>query len=176
MNTKQNPIRALTHSALCLALCLALPFLTGQIPEVGGMLCPMHFPVLLCGFLCGPWWGVAVGLTAPVLRHILFHMPPLVTAMGMSVELAVYGAVTGLLYRRLPKTRPSLYIALLAAMVLGRLAWGGTMVGLYGLSGTPFGWELFLSGAFFNAIPGILLQLILVPLLVLALRKAKVME
>lgn len=57
MKPRMNPIRALTYSALCLALCLVLPFLTGQIPQIGGMLCPMHFPVLLCGFLCGPWWG-----------------------------------------------------------------------------------------------------------------------
>ena len=175
MKPRMNPIRALTYSALCLALCLVLPFLTGQIPQIGGMLCPMHFPVLLCGFLCGPWWGAAVGLLAPLLRHILFHMPPLVTALGMTAELAAYGAVVGILYRRLPRKNSSIYIALLTAMALGRLVWGCTMVVLYGLSATPFGWEVFLSGAVLNAIPGILLQLILIPALVVGLRKAKVM-
>ena len=169
-------IRRLTYSALCLALCLVLPFLTGQIPQIGGMLCPMHFPVLLCGFLCGPWWGAAVGAVAPLLRHILFHMPPLVTALGMTAELAAYGAVVGLLYRRLPRKNSSIYISLLTAMVLGRLVWGCAMVVLYGLSATPFGWELFLSGALLNAIPGIILQLVLIPALMLALNKAGVLH
>ena len=176
MKPRMHPIRALTYSALCLALCLVLPYLTGQIPQIGGMLCPMHFPVLLCGFLCGPWWGAAVGLLAPQLRHILFHMPPQVTALGMTAELAAYGAVVGILYRRQPRKSSSIYIALLTAMALGRLVWGCTMEVLYGLSATPFGWEVFLSGAVLNAIPGILLQILLVPILVMALRRAKVME
>ena len=103
-------------------------------------------------------------------------MPPLVTALGMTAELAAYGAVVGILYRRLPRKNSSIYIALLTAMALGRLVWGCTMVVLYGLSSTPFGWELFLSGAVLNAIPGILLQILLVPILVMALRRAKVME
>ena len=173
---KIHPIRALTYSALCLALCLVLPFLTGQIPEIGSMLCPMHLPVLLCGFLCGPWWGAAVGLVAPLLSHILFHMPPLVTAMGMTGELAAYGAVVGILYRRLPKKNISIYISLLTAMTLGRILWGCAMVLIYGVSGTPFGWEMFLSGAVLNAIPGIVLQIVLVPILVMALKRAKVMD
>lgn len=171
-----NPVRRLTYSAMCLALCLVLPFFTGQIPEIGGMLCPMHIPVLLCGFLCGPWWGAAVGAIAPLLRHILFHMPPLVTAMGMTFELAAYGLVSGLLYRRLPKKNSSIYAALLIAMVLGRLIWGCAMVVIYGVAGTEFGWQMFLSGALLNVIPGIVLQLILIPLLVMALRRARVIE
>ena len=175
MKTPPTPIRRLTFAAMSLALCLVLPFFTGQIPEIGSMLCPMHIPVLLCGFLCGPWWGAAVGALAPLLRHIFFHMPPLVTALGMTAELVVYGAVTGILHRRLPSKTSSIYLSLLTAMVLGRLVWGAAMTVLYGLSGTPFGWTLFLSGAVLNAIPGILLQLILIPALVVGLRKAKVM-
>lgn len=171
---KLHPIRSLTYASLCLALCLVLPFLTGQIPEIGGMLCPMHFPVLLCGFLCGPWWGAAVGVTAPLLRHFLFHMPPLVTAIGMTFELATYGLVAGLLYRRLPRKPVSLYAALLCAMVAGRAVWGCAMVVITGVSGTEFGWQLFLSGALLNAIPGIAAQLVLIPVLVMALQRAKV--
>ena len=176
MKTRTNPIRTLTYAALCLALCLVLPFLTGQIPEIGSMLCPMHLPVLLCGFLCGPWWGAAVGAVAPLLRHFLFHMPPLVTAMGMTAELAAYGLIVGLLYRRLPKKHVSIYIALLSAMAAGRLLWGGVMAVISGVSGTDFGWELFLSGAVLNAIPGIVLQIVLVPVLVMALKKANIMD
>ena len=169
-------IRNLTYSSLCLALCLVLPFLTGQIPEIGSMLCPMHFPVLLCGFLCGGPWGAAVGIVAPLLRHILFHMPPLITALGMTFELGTYGLVSALLYRRLPKTPAGLYASLLGAMASGRIIWGCAMTVISGVSGTLFGWEAFLAGALLNAIPGIALQLLLIPPLVLALKRAKIMN
>ena len=59
-------IRRLTYSAICLALCLVLPFLTGQIPQIGKMLCPMHIPVLLCGFICGWPYGLVCGLHMPM--------------------------------------------------------------------------------------------------------------
>ena len=98
-------LRHLTCAAMCLALCLYLPFLTGQIPQIGRALSPMHIPVLLAGFLCGPWWAMVVGLVAPMLRHSLFLMPPLVTAIAMSFELAAYGLFSGLLYQLLPKKR-----------------------------------------------------------------------
>ena len=71
-----NRLRRLVYSALFLALALLLPFLTGQIPQIGSALNPMHIPVLLCGFVCGWPWGLAVGLIAPLLRHLLFGMPP----------------------------------------------------------------------------------------------------
>jgi riboflavin transporter FmnP len=169
-------IRNLTNSSLCLALCLVLPFLTGQIPEIGGMLCPMHFPVLLCGFLCGGPWGAAVGMVAPLLRHVLFHMPPLITALGMTFELGTYGLVSALLYRRLPKTASGLYVSLLGAMISGRIVWGCAMTVICGIAETTFGWEMFLSGALLSAIPGILLQLVLLPILVIALKRAKIMD
>lgn len=176
MKTRTFPIRDLTCAAMCLALCMVLPFLTGQIPQIGSALCPMHLPVLLSGFLCGPWWALAVGATAPLLRHFWLHMPPLVTAIGMTAELATYGLVSGLLYRRLPKKRSSIYTALLAAMVAGRLVWGCAMVVILGVTGSAFTWSAFLSGALLNAIPGILLQVILIPLLVMALRRAGILK
>ena len=99
-------IHKLAVSAMMLALALVLPFLTGQIPQVGKMLCPMHFPVLLCGFFCGPWLGAAVGFCAPLLRSFIFGVPHLVPdAVAMCFELAVYGAMAGLLYSRLPRRR-----------------------------------------------------------------------
>jgi len=166
-------LRNLTFSAVCLTLCLALPFLTGQIPEVGNMLCPMHIPVLLAGFLCGPWWGLAVGAVAPPLRFFLFGMPPLFpTGAAMCFELAVYGLVAGVLYRCLPRRAWGVYGALIPAMVLGRVVWGVAMTLISGVSGSVFGWEAFLAGAFFNAVPGIVLQLVLIPAVVLALRRA----
>ena len=91
---------------IMLALALVLPFLTGQIPEIGSMLCPMHLPALLCGFMCGWPWGLAVGLISPLLRSVIFGMPPMFpTAVSMAFEMAAYGAVSGLLYRLLPKKK-----------------------------------------------------------------------
>lgn len=170
-------IRNLAYAAVCLALCLALPFLTGQIPEVGNMLCPMHLPVLLAGFLCGPWWGALVGAVAPVYRFFLFGMPPIFpTGFAMCFELAVYGLVSGWLYRRLPEKRGCVYAALLAAMVSGRVVWGLVMK-MVATAGTDgFTWAMFLSGALLNAIPGIVLQLVLIPVLVLALRKTGILR
>lgn len=172
----RSPSRLLTSSALCLALCLVLPFLTGQIPQIGSALCPMHLPVLLAGFLCGPWWAMMVGAAAPLLRHLMFSMPPLLTAIAMSFELAAYGAVSGLMYRKLPKTVPSIYISLVTAMIAGRILWGIVRVLLTGVTGEAFTWVLFLSGAFTTAVPGIILQLLLIPALVVAFRRAKILE
>lgn len=170
-------IRNLAYAALCLALCLVLPFLTGQIPEVGGMLCPMHLPVLLAGFLCGPWWGALVGAVAPVYRYFLFGMPPIFpTGFAMCFELAVYGLVSGWLYRRLPEKKGCVYAALLAAMVSGRVVWGLVMKMVAAAGTAGFTWAMFLSGALTGAIPGILLQLVLIPALVLALRRAGILR
>ena len=96
-------VKRLVYSALLLALALVLPFLTGQIPQIGSALSPMHIPVLLCGFVCGAPWGMAVGLIAPIMRSLLFQMPPMwPTAFAMAFELAAYGFATGLLYKLLP--------------------------------------------------------------------------
>ena len=166
--------RKMIYAALYLALALLLPFITGQIPEIGAMLSPMHIPVLLCGFVCGWPWGLAVGLIAPLLRCLLFGMPTLYpTAIAMTFELAVYGAVAGILYRLLPKRVWSVYVALIAAMILGRLVWGAARYVLAGLSGTEFPLSMFFAGAVLNAIPGIILHIVLIPVLVLMLRKAK---
>lgn len=162
----------MTTSALCLALCLVLPFFTGQIPQIGGMLCPMHLPVLLCGFLCAPGWAAAVGATAPLLRNLLFGMPPLYpTGLAMCFELATYGTISGLAYRALPKKTSCLYGSLLVAMLAGRVVWGAVRAVLSGAGGAAFTWQLFFAEGFVNAMPGIMLQILAVPPLVLALKK-----
>ena len=166
-------IRKLTYSALFLALAMVLPFLTGQIPQIGSALSPMHIPALLCGFLCGWPWGLAVGLISPLLRSVIFGMPAMFPgAVAMSFELATYGAVSGLLYKILPRRKSSVYITIVVAMLLGRAVWGIARLILAGLSGQSFTWALFLAGAFTNAFPGIILHLVLVPLLVIVLEKA----
>ncbi len=168
--------KKLILSAMFLALGLVLPFFTGQIREIGNKLLPMHIPVLLCGFLCGPQYGLLVGFITPLLRSLLFSMPPLPRAIGMAFELATYGAVTGLLYRKLPKSKARIYISLLIAMVAGRLVWGIVSILIYGIEGSAFTWQMFAGGAFLNAIPGIVVQIILIPVLMLALEKARYQE
>ena len=170
-------IRRMVYAALCLALCMILPFLTGQVPQIGGMLSPMHIPVLLAGFLAGPAWAAAAGMVAPSLRYFLFGMPPLLpVGFAMTFELVTYGFAAGLLYRILPKKRGSVYAALIGAMLAGRLVWGVAAKIIYGAMGMDFTWELFLAGAFLEAIPGIILHIVLIPALVLALKKARVMD
>ena len=166
-------VRKLTYSALCLAMALVLPFLTGQIPEVGSMLCPMHIPALLCGFLCGWPWGLGMGFAAPLLRNMIFAMPPMPAALSMAFELATYGAVAGLLYRLLPKKSVNVYVSLVGAMIAGRVVWGAVQYVILGLRGTTFTVSAFLAGAVTTAIPGIILQLVLIPPLVMVLRKTK---
>lgn len=165
-------LKKLVLAALFLALALVLPFLTGQIPEVGSMLCPMHIPALLCGFFCGWPWGLVVGLIAPVLRSLMFGMPPMFpVAVCMSAELAAYGAVSGLLYSRLPRNKASIYISLLTAMIAGRLVWGTARFLCAGLDVSAFGMSAFWAGAVTTAIPGILVQILLIPVLVMSLEK-----
>ena len=167
-------IRKLTFSALYLAIALMLPFITGQIPEIGAMLSPMHIPVLLCGFVCGWPWGLAVGLIAPMMRSVLFGMPAMFpTAVAMTFELAVYGAVSGILYKLLPRRTWSIYVSLIAAMIAGRIVWGAARFALAGLSRSEFPMSAFLAGAVLNAIPGIILHIVLIPILVIVLEKAK---
>lgn len=167
-------MKKLVYSAMCLALCLVLPFLTGQIPEIGSMLLPMHIPVLLCGFLCGAGWGAAVGFTAPLLRHLLFSMPPMPGCISMAFELATYGLVVGLLHKKMGKSMKGVYGSLICAMVAGRLVWGAAQMAIMGLNGGSFPFSAFVAGAFTSAIPGIVLQLVLIPVLVRALDKAGV--
>ena len=164
-------------AALFLALAYVMPFLTGQIPELGAMLCPMHLPVLLCGFICGPIWGVAVGAVAPLLRSLTLGMPPFFpTALCMAFELATYGAVAGIMHRALPRKRPYIYCSLLTSMIAGRLAWGAATFVCIGASGGSFTLAAFLAGALTGAIPGIVAQIILVPVIIILAENSKILK
>lgn len=164
--------KTLVYAATCLALALFLPFLTGQIPQIGSAISPMHIPVFLCGFLCGGPVAAVVGFVAPLLRTVMFGMPPVYTAIAMAFELAAYGLVSGLLYQLLPKRTGSIYGALIGAMLAGRVVWGIARALLSGVSGQPFTFALFWAGAFANAVPALICHIVLVPLLVLVLRRA----
>ncbi len=170
-------LRKMLLAAMFLALGLLLPFLTGQIPEVGSMLLPMHLPVLLCGFICGWPWGLAVGLITPLLRSVLFGMPPMFPyAMAMALELATYGALAGFFYKVLPKKNAYLYAELILAMIGGRIVWGAASYILYGFGDTAFTWQVFVSGAVLTAWPGIVIQIVLIPALLFALRRTTIMR
>ncbi|MBR3494013.1 MAG: ECF transporter S component [Clostridia bacterium] len=166
-------VRKLTYAALYLAIALVLPFVTGQIPQVGAMLSPMHIPALLCGFMCGWPWGLAIGFISPLLRSVLFGMPPMFPdAVSMAFEMAVYGGLAGLLHRLLPKKVWVTYVVLLIAMIAGRIVWGAVHVILAGMTGSSFTWAVFLTRGFTEAIPGIILQIVLIPVLVIAMNRA----
>ena len=175
-NFKTN-VHNLVLAAMFLALALVLPFLTGQIPQIGGMLLPMHLPVFLCGLICGWRYGAVVGFVAPLMRMALFGMPPLVAAVAMAFELAAYGALAGVCYSRWHGGVKGVYLSLLAALVGGRLVWGLVSIPIYGLlTEQAFTLAAFWMGGFVNAWPGIVLQIVLIPAIVLALEKAKLFQ
>ena len=166
-----SSLKNLVLSALLLAIGFVLPFFTGQIPAVGKMLLPMHIPVLLCGLICGWQWGLGVGFILPLLRSLLFIMPAMYpTAVAMAFELAAYGGIAGFLYNRSRwQCVVALYRALLAAILGGRIVWAAVRVVMTGVASVPFTWQIFLTEALVNAIPGIILQLVFIPVLMVAL-------
>lgn len=174
----KNRILKMVFAAFFLALAYVMPFLTGQIPEIGSMLCPMHIPVLLCGFICGPIWGLGVGFVAPLLRSMLTGgFPPMYpTAICMAFELAAYGAIAGLMHKYLPRKKPFVYCSLLVAMLAGRIIWGAAMLVCMGINGGSFTLAAFIAGAITNALPGIIVQIVLIPILVMLLDDPKILR
>lgn len=170
-----NRNKTLTFSALCLALCLVLPFLTANNMALGNMLSLMHIPVLLCGFLCGWPMGLLIGFLAPLLRCLLLGAPPVFVAVPMAFELAVYGLITGLLYHRFSEKTGGIYLSLLPAMVLGRIVGGCVKFAMLGLGFIQsFTLSQFISAYVLVQWPGILIQLVLVPLIVTALKRSRI--
>lgn len=170
--------KKLTLSAMFIALGLILPFLTGQIPQIGNMLLPMHIPVFLCGLICGWQYGFVVGFILPVLRYMLFGMPVIFpTGIAMAFELAAYGFFAGFLYGNSRwHCIIALYRSLIISMLAGRIVWGIVEVIILGMSGGVFTWKMFLAGAFINAIPGIVVQLILIPAVMVALNRTGLIQ
>ena len=165
-----NTIKRMVLAALFLALAYVLPFFTGQIPEIGSALLPMHLPVLLAGFIIGWRWGAVIGVAAPLFRSLTLGMPPLFpTAVCMAAELAVYGAVAGIMHRILPKKKAFVYVSLIVSMIAGRIIWGSVMFLCLSISGNAFTFAAFIAGAVTNAIPGIIIQIIVIPILVMLL-------
>ena len=164
MLNKSN-IRKTVISAMFLSLGIVLPFLTGQIKEIGDTLLPMHIPVMLCGLVCGYQYGLIVGLVLPLLRAVTVGMPPVYpNAVWMSIELATYGFVIGFLYFTFNKKQLWwLYCCLIISMVCGRITWGISKAVLLGLSGKTFTFQAFIVGGVIDSLPGIILQILLIP-------------
>lgn len=178
-------IEKICLAALFLALGWLMPFLTGQIQQFGSMLLPMHIPVMICGFVLGPVYGALIGFITPLTRSLIFGMPPIMpTALAMSFELLTYGFVCGALFvffckyfKKIP-TIASVYISLIAAMIIGRGIWGFVyfLFNFAVADAAPFTFNYFLASAFVNAWPGIIVQLILIPALIQLLYSQKLIQ
>ena len=172
---KKIDVQKIVLSAMFIALGLVLPFATMQLKSLGQLLSPMHLPVLLCGLICGPVYGSIVGFTVPLLRSVTFGMPKLFPgAIAMSFELLTYGLVTGYLYSRSKyKCIIAVYKALIPAMIIGRIV-GGIVQAV--LLGGQYSLAAFITGYFLNTIPGVVLQLVLIPVIMVALGKAHLIK
>lgn len=169
MNNKN--LRRLVLAALFLAIGYILPFFTAHLQSLGQSLLPMHIPVLICGFVCGPLYGLVVGLILPVTNSLFFTMPPMPIALAMSFELAAYGLFTGLLYKAFPKKPVYIYLSLSISMLLGRVVWGIASFFIFMANNNQFLFNMFITGAFASAIPGIIIQLAFIPPIIITLEK-----
>ena len=168
MKINSRALRKLVLSSFFLALGIVLPFLTGQIQHIGNMLLPMHIPVFLCGMLCGGVYGGAVGFILPIMRSVIFTMPLMYpNAIGMAFELCTYGIVSGVMISILKKRNLfSVYVSLILAMLCGRAVWGVAQSVLLFAKGSSFTFKAFLAGAFVNAVPGIIIQILIIPVII----------
>lgn len=169
---KLTPVKKLVFTAVCAALCLVLPMAFHSVPNAGTIFLPMHIPVLLCGLICGWPYGGVCGIVGPLLSSLVTGMPPAAMLPSMMVECCAYGFVTGMLMRHV-HTRHAvadLYISLVSAMVVGRVVAGFAKAWIFTPGISPFAW---VTTSLVTGIPGIVIQLILMPMVVLALTKAK---
>lgn len=170
------PARRIVFSGLCIALGVVLPVALHSIPNAGSVLLPMHIPVLLCGLACGWQYGLACGVITPLVSSLITGMPPAPYLLPMICELAVYGLLTGVM-RRVIHVKPrlfGLYIQLITAMLAGRVVYG-IVTALIFQAGT-YSIPAWLTGVFVVSFPGIIIQLVLIPAVVLGLEKARLIE
>lgn len=170
---KDKQINCFMLAAMFLSVGMVLPFFTGQIPQVGKLLLPMHIPVFLCGLVCGWKYGLVIGFLMPLFRSVLFGMPILFpTAFAMAFELMTYGFCIGFLYEKSRwKCIKALYRCMLMTMLAGRLVYGIVEILILGVGNGGFTIKAYLMSTFVYAVPGIIAQLIIVPAIMLALNK-----
>lgn len=179
--TKMHHLTRTVTTAVCIALCVVLPMALHWIPGVGSinlgtLLSPMHLPVLLCGLVCGWPYGLVCGILGPLLSSLLTSMPGWSYLPTMMVELALYGLISGILIQLVHTGRlmVDLYISLVVAMLVGRIITGIARALIFvPRSGGVYSLSAWATGYFVSSFPGIILQLILLPILYLALQRAK---
>ncbi|MDI6453022.1 ECF transporter S component [Peloplasma aerotolerans] len=172
---KNNPIKKMVLASLFMALGIILPFFTAG-PELGSIFLPMHIPILLCGLICGPKYGLTVGLITPIFRSVLFGLPPMFPiALTMTFELAAYGFFIGLFYLMFPKKIGYVYASLAIAMLLGRFVYGAAAAIFYPMAGFNFSFEIFITAAFVTGLPGILIQITFIPIFFHYLMRANIL-
>ncbi len=167
--------RLMVFTGLCIAMGIILPFAFHSVPNGGPIFLPMHIPVLICGIICGERYGLLCGMLTPFLSSLLTGMPAAPMFPQMFCELSIYGFVAGLLFR-LVRTKFVLgktYISLVGAMVAGRLAYGVLNAAIFRAGNYSF--EVWVTAAFITSIPGIILQLIVIPTVVFALVKSNIL-
>lgn len=169
---KLSPIKRLVTTAVCVALCVVLPMVFHAFPGGGNVFLPMHIPVLLCGLMCSWPYGLACGLLGPALSSLITGMPPAAILPSMMVECAVYGCVSGAMMEiiRTKKVYLDLYISMVIAMLAGRVIAGLAKSLIFTPGVAPFAW---VTTSLVEGIPGIVIQLVLLPTLVFALMKAR---
>ncbi len=158
-------------SAMCLAIGIILPQALHAIPNAGAVILPMHIPVLICGFICGPYFGLLNGLLTPLLSHLLFSMPPTPMLGQMIIELGAYGLCSGLFNKVLKFDNELLknYIVLIISMLCGRLLYG--MANALIFKAGSYSLKIWLTAAFVTALPGIIIQLLIIPIIVRSVKK-----
>lgn len=171
--TDSRGLRRLTLAAVCVALCVVLPIAFHAIPNAGSVFLPMHIPVLICGMVCGWPFGLVCGIMGPLLSSILTGMPGPAYLPPMMIECGTYGLVSGLALKRARtgSVCRDLYLALVVAMTAGRVVSGVTKALIF----TPgLALSAWVTSSFLTALPGILLQLLFLPAVVMSLMKARV--
>ena len=171
---KMSYVKKLVFTAVCAALCVVLPLAFHAIPNAGVVFSPMHIPVLLCGLVCGWPYGFVCGLLGPLLSSVITGMPPAAVLPSMMVECGTYGLITGLMMRfiRTKSATADLYISMITAMALGRTVAGLAKSLIFSPGTAPFAW---VTTSLVAGIPGIVLQLVLMPLIILALTHARLL-
>ena len=168
--------KQLTLTAMFLALSITLPFAFHGVANAGSIFLPMHIPVLLCGIICGWPYGLACGILGPLLSSLSTGMPPAAYLPSMVCELAVYGMVAGMLTRKMRTGKKvfDLYLPLVCAMLSGRVCYG--ILNALIFKAGSYSLTVWLTGAFITSLPGIVMQLILIPALLYVLEEAGLME
>lgn len=173
---KNNQVKNLIIAGMCVAIGIILPMAMHSIPNAGRVFLPMHIPILICGLACGWQYGLLCGILTPLLSSLMTGMPPMAILPGMLCELAVYGAVTGIIINtvRTKSRYLNLYIALITAMISGRIVMGILNALIFQAGNYAF--KMWIAGAFVTAVPGIVIQILLIPTIVYGLQKAKLIS